>query len=255
MPRGLKNVGKADMKLLEIRHLHKRYGDTVALHDIGLSLDKGEVVVILGPSGCGKSTLLRCVNGLEAIQGGEIRMAGAGVFGRDLGWQAARQKVGMVFQNYELFAHLNVLDNILLAPQKVQKRPRAEAEAQADKLLARVGLLERKHAYPRELSGGQKQRIAIVRALIMNPDILLLDEITAALDPEMVREVLDVVLELAREGMSMLIVTHEMGFAEKVADRIIFMDHGRIIEENRPHAFFTRADSERARIFLNGLHY
>ena len=150
---------------------------------------------------------------------------------------------------------MNVLDNILLAPQKVQKRPRAEAEAQADKLLARVGLLERKHAYPRELSGGQKQRIAIVRALIMNPDILLLDEITAALDPEMVREVLDVVLELAREGMSMLIVTHEMGFAEKVADRIIFMDHGRIIEENRPHAFFTRADSERARIFLNGLHY
>ena len=241
--------------LLEIRGLHKRYGETVALHDIDLTLHRGEVVVILGPSGCGKSTLLRCINGLEPIQGGEIRMAGVGVFGRDLGWDAVRQKVGMVFQSYELFAHMNVIDNILLGPLKVQKRDRAEAEAEADRLLERVGLLARKQAWPRELSGGQKQRIAIVRALCMNPEVILLDEITAALDPEMVREVLDVVLELAREGMSMIIVTHEMGFAEKVADRIVFMDQGRIIEEGAPAAFFARPQTERARVFLNGLDY
>lgn len=241
--------------LLEIRGLHKRYGETVALHNIDLTLHRGEVVVILGPSGCGKSTLLRCINGLEPIQGGEIRMAGVGVFGRDLGWDAVRQKVGMVFQSYELFAHMNVIDNILLGPLKVQKRNRAEAEAEADRLLERVGLLARKQAWPRELSGGQKQRIAIVRALCMNPEVILLDEITAALDPEMVREVLDVVLELAREGMSMIIVTHEMGFAEKVADRIVFMDQGRIIEEGAPAAFFARPQTERARVFLNGLDY
>ena len=241
--------------LLEIRGLHKRYGETVALHNIDLTLHRGEVVVILGPSGCGKSTLLRCINGLEPIQGGEIRMAGVGVFGRDLGWDAVRQKVGMVFQSYELFAHMNVIDNILLGPLKVQKRDRAEAEAEADRLLERVGLLARKQAWPRELSGGQKQRIAIVRALCMNPEVILLDEITAALDPEMVREVLDVVLELAREGMSMIIVTHEMGFAEKVADRIVFMDQGRIIEEGAPAAFFARPQTERARVFLNGLDY
>lgn len=241
--------------LLEIRGLHKRYGETVALHDIDLTLHRGEVVVILGPSGCGKSTLLRCINGLEPIQGGEIRMAGVGVFGRDLGWDAVRQKVGMVFQSYELFAHMNVIDNILLGPMKVQKRKRAEVEAQADRLLERVGLLARKQAWPRELSGGQKQRIAIVRALCMNPTAILLDEITAALDPEMVREVLDVVLELAREGMSMIIVTHEMGFAEKVADRIVFMDGGRIVEEAPPAEFFAAQRTERARVFLNGMDY
>ena len=241
--------------LLEIRGLHKRYGETVALHDIDLTLHRGEVVVILGPSGCGKSTLLRCINGLEPIQGGEIRIAGVGVFGRDLGWDAVRQKVGMVFQSYELFAHMNVIDNILLGPMKVQKRRRAEVEAEADRLLERVGLLARKQAWPRELSGGQKQRIAIVRALCMNPTAILLDEITAALDPEMVREVLDVVLELAREGMSMIIVTHEMGFAEKVADRIVFMDGGRIVEEAPPAEFFAAQRTERARVFLNGMDY
>ena len=241
--------------LLEIRGLHKRYGETVALHNIDLTLHRGEVVVILGPSGCGKSTLLRCINGLEPIQGGEIRMAGVGVFGRDLGWDAVRQKVGMVFQSYELFAHMNVIDNILLGPMKVQKRRRAEVEAEADRLLERVGLLARKQAWPRELSGGQKQRIAIVRALCMNPTAILLDEITAALDPEMVREVLDVVLELARGGMSMIIVTHEMGFAEKVADRVVFMDGGRIVEEAPPTEFFAAQRTERARVFLNGMDY
>lgn len=243
------------MVLLNIKNLHKTYGNSVAIPNLSLSLKKGEVVVILGPSGCGKSTLLRCVNGLEEKQGGHIEMTNLGEFGKTVSWESARQKVGMVFQSYELFAHLNVLDNILLGPIKVQKRQREEVEAQADKLLARVGLLDRKTAFPRELSGGQKQRIAIVRALCMNPDILLLDEITAALDPEMVREVLDVVLELANEGMSMLIVTHEMGFAEKVADRIIFMEKGEIIEESSPHDFFHNPKTERAKQFLHGMDY
>ena len=241
--------------LLSIRNLTKRYGDKTILESLNLDLHKGEVVVILGPSGSGKSTLLRCVNGLEEKQGGSIVMDGAGEFGKDLPWEAARQKVGMVFQSYELFAHMNVIDNILLGPLKVQGRSRAEAEAQADKLLKRVGLYERKTAYPRELSGGQKQRIAIVRALCMNHEAILLDEITAALDPEMVREVLDVVLELAREGMSMLIVTHEMEFAAKVADRIIFMDQGHIIEESTPDKFFTKPESGRAQQFLSGMDY
>ena len=243
------------MALLSVRKLHKEYGSVTALHSLDLDLQKGEVIVLLGPSGCGKSTLLRCINGLEEHQGGDIVMDGVGTFGKDVSWQTARQKVGMVFQSYELFAHMTVIDNILLGPLQVQKRSRAEAEAQADKLLARVGLLERKNAYPRELSGGQKQRIAIVRALCLNPEVILLDEITAALDPEMVREVLEVVLELAREGMSMLIVTHEMGFARKVADRIVFMDKGTIVEENSPENFFAAPKSERAKQFLAGMDY
>ncbi|HGO5854984.1 TPA: amino acid ABC transporter ATP-binding protein [Mannheimia haemolytica] len=243
------------MPLLSIQHLHKKYGETVAINDLSLDLQKGEVVVLLGPSGCGKSTLLRCINGLEEKQGGIITMQGVGEFGKDLSWEQSRQKVGMVFQSYELFAHLNVIENILLGPLKAQKRDRVEVEAQADQLLKRVGLFERKNAFPRELSGGQKQRIAIVRALCMNPEVILLDEITAALDPEMVREVLDVVLELADEGMSMLIVTHEMGFAEKVADRIVFMDKGEIIEQAPPQIFFNAPKTERAKQFLHGLDY
>ena len=243
------------MPLISIRNLHKKYGNTTAIPNLSLDLEKGETVVILGASGCGKSTLLRCVNGLETIQGGSIRMEGAGEFGHDIPWQKARQKVGMVFQSYELFAHLNVIENILLGPMKAQGRSRAEAEAQADALLKRVGLYERKTAFARELSGGQKQRIAIVRALCMNPEAILLDEITAALDPEMVREVLDVVLELAQEGMSMLIVTHEMAFAEKVADRIVFMDKGEIIEQATPEFFFRQPQTERARQFLNIMDY
>ncbi|MFH6973777.1 amino acid ABC transporter ATP-binding protein [Neisseria sp. 23W00296] len=243
------------MALLSVRKLHKEYGSVTALHSLDLDLQKGEVIVLLGPSGCGKSTLLRCINGLEEHQGGDIVMDGVGTFGKDVSWQTARQKVGMVFQSYELFAHMTVIDNILLGPLQVQKRSRAEAEAQADKLLERVGLLDRKNAYPRELSGGQKQRIAIVRALCLNPEVILLDEITAALDPEMVREVLEVVLELAREGMSMLIVTHEMGFARKVADRIVFMDKGTIVEENSPENFFAAPKSERAKQFLAGMDY
>lgn len=243
------------MPLLSIRHLRKTFGDRVAIPDLNLDLHKGEVVVILGPSGCGKSTLLRCINGLEEKQAGKISLKNMGELGTDIRWEAARQKVGMVFQSYELFAHLNVIDNLLLGPMKAQKRPRAEAEKQAEALLERVGLLDRKFAFPRELSGGQKQRIAIVRTLCMNPEVILLDEITAALDPEMVREVLDVVLELAKEGMSMLIVTHEMGFARKVADRIIFMEQGVIIEESEPVCFFQQPQTERAKQFLQGMDY
>ena len=241
--------------LLSLAAIDKFYGDTHALRGIHLEVQSGEVVVVLGPSGCGKSTLLRCINGLEPIQGGTITLQGHGVLGRDISWHAARQHIGMVFQSYELFNHLSVMDNILLGPIKAQKRPRAEVEAQADRLLQRIGLYGRKNAWPRELSGGQKQRIAIVRALCLNPNLLLLDEITAALDPEMVREVLDVVLELAADGMTMLIVTHEMGFARKVADRILFMDHGEIIEQAEPETFFTAPASARAQAFLNLMHY
>lgn len=241
--------------LLSLAAIDKFYGDTHALRGINLDVQSGEVVVLLGPSGCGKSTLLRCINGLEPIQGGTITLQGHGVLGRDISWHAARQHIGMVFQSYELFNHLSVIDNILLGPIKAQKRPRLDVEAQADRLLQRIGLYGRKNAWPRELSGGQKQRIAIVRALCLNPQLLLLDEITAALDPEMVREVLDVVLELAADGMTMLIVTHEMGFARKVADRILFMDHGEIIEQAEPETFFTAPASARAQAFLNLMHY
>ena len=241
--------------LLTLAHIDKFYGATHALRGINLEVQSGEVVVLLGPSGCGKSTLLRCINGLEPIQGGTIALQGHGVLGQDISWHAARQHIGMVFQSYELFNHLSVIDNILLGPLKAQKRARAEVEAQADRLLQRIGLYERKNAWPRELSGGQKQRIAIVRALCLNPNLLLLDEITAALDPEMVREVLDVILGLEKDGMTMLIVTHEMSFARQVANRIVFMDKGQIIEQSAPESFFTAPASARAQAFLNLMHY
>src|SRR5699024_338544 len=239
---------------LEIKNLVKNYADRTVLKGINLSVEQGEVVVILGPSGCGKSTLLRCINGLEPIQSGELLLSQQQL-GTDIRWVEARQHIGMVFQSYELFSHMTVIENILLGPLKVQKRQRAEVEQQADLLLKRIGLYERKNAYPRELSGGQKQRIAIVRALCMNPDIMLFDEVTAALDPEMVREVLDVILELAKEGMTMLIVTHEMAFARQVADRIIFMDQGNIIEQSAPEPFFSQPQTDRAKAFLNLLNY
>ena len=243
------------MALLEIKDLIKNYGEVTALKGINLSVEKGEVVVILGSSGCGKSTFLRCINGLEEIKSGQILLENCGELGKDISWTKARQRIGMVFQSYELFAHLSVIDNILLGPLKVQNRDRAEAEKQADELLKRVGLYERKNAFPRELSGGQKQRIAIVRTLCMNPEVILFDEVTAALDPEMVREVLDVILGLAKEGLTMLIVTHEMSFARQVANRIIFMDKGKIIEEAKPEDFFTNPSTDRAKAFLNILNY
>lgn len=241
--------------LLDIRGLQKRYGDVTVLDNIDLSIHRGEVVVILGPSGCGKSTLLRCLNGLEDIQGGDIQFAGQSLTGKSVNWQKIRQQIGMVFQNYDLFPHMPVIENILLGPVKVQNKSRREALVQAEQLLDRVGLLDRKDAFPRQLSGGQKQRIAIVRALCMNPEIMLFDEVTAALDPEMVREVLDVILGLAKQGMTMVIVTHEMGFAQAVADRIVFIDAGKICETAEPAKFFTNPQTERAKQFLNKFQY
>lgn len=238
-------------ELLQINDVHKSFGEHTVLNGVTLKVQQGEVIVIIGPSGCGKSTLLRCINGLEPIQSGEILLDGTAIDGRSKQITEQRQKVGMVFQSYELFPHLSVMDNILLAPCKVQKRPRAEAEAEALTLLERVGLRERAQSFPRELSGGQKQRVAIVRALIMHPEVMLFDEVTAALDPEMVREVLDVILGLAEQGRTMLIVTHEMQFARAIADRIVFIDGGRILEEAPPEEFFTNPRTDRAKQFLN----
>jgi polar amino acid transport system ATP-binding protein len=239
--------------LLEINHLYKKFEsmDAPVLKDLSLKLHKQEVLVILGPSGCGKSTLLRCMNGLERIQSGEIKLNGRVITEEGVDWREIRQNVGMVFQNYELFPHMTVLENIILGPLKVQRRSKKEAETAAKALLERVGLLEKKDAYPRQLSGGQKQRAAIARALVMQPEIMLFDEVTAALDPEMVREALDVMLNLAKSGMTMVIVTHEIQFARSVADRIIFIDAGEIVEENEPRQFFTQPSTERAKKFLN----
>lgn len=241
--------------VIEVSHLHKQFGDNVILNDLSLSVNKGEVVVLIGPSGCGKSTLLRCLNGLEPIQGGTVSLHGEPVEYGKSSLTRIRQKIGMVFQNYDLFPHMTVMDNILLAPLKVQKRSKDEARAEALTLLERVGLKEKADAYPSELSGGQKQRVAIVRSLIIHPDIILLDEITAALDPEMVHEVLNVVLDLAKSGTTMMIVTHEMAFAEAAADRIIFLDGGSIVEEGEPHEFFRCPKTERAQRFLKTFTY
>lgn len=239
-----------DEVLLKVSNLKKNYGDIEALRGIDLEVKNGEVVVVLGPSGCGKSTFLRCLNGLEQINGGDIELKGYGFLGKDIPFEKIRGKVGMVFQSYELFPHLNVINNIMLGPVKAQNRKKEEVEKQADEFLKRVGLFNRKYAYPRELSGGQKQRIAIVRALCMNPEIMLFDEVTAALDPEMVREVLMVLLELAKNGMTMVVVTHEIEFAKHVADKIVFMEEGKIVEMSSPEEFFTNPKTERARSFL-----
>lgn len=236
--------------LLEIRNITKKFGDKTVLDGISLDVKKGEVVVVVGPSGCGKSTLLRCINALEEIQGGEILLDGEPLGVGEKNLTLKRQKIGMVFQSYDLFPHLSVIDNITLAPRKVQKRSKTDAEAEARELLERVGLSEKEKSFPRELSGGQKQRVAIVRALIMHPELLLFDEVTAALDPEMVREVLDVMISLAEQGRTMVIVTHEMRFARAVADRVIFLDEGHIVEENTPDLFFTKPETARAQAFL-----
>lgn len=236
--------------VLTISHLKKQYDDLTVLKDISLTVHEGEVIVIVGPSGCGKSTLLRCINALEEIQDGEILLDGNPISKKSKNLAGIRQKIGMVFQSYELFPHLNVLDNITLAPTKVQKRSYEEARKEAMALLTRVGLADKAESFPRQLSGGQKQRVAIVRALCMNPEIMLFDEVTAALDPEMVREVLDVILGLANQKKTMLIVTHEMQFARAVADRVIFLDEGVIKEEGSPEEFFDAPKTERAREFL-----
>ncbi|WP_319000964.1 amino acid ABC transporter ATP-binding protein [Clostridium estertheticum] len=248
-------MDKDNTVLLQIQDIHKKFDDKDVLKGVTLSLHKGEVLVILGPSGCGKSTLLRCLNGLEKIQSGDIKFKDKSLIQKEMNWEDIRLKIGMVFQNYELFPHMTVIENILLGPLKVQKRDKAEALTQAEELLSRVGLLDRKDSYPRQLSGGQKQRIAIVRALCMNPEIILFDEVTASLDPEVVREVLDVILGLAKQGMTMVIVTHEMGFARLVADRIVFMDDGIICETSKPKEFFESPKTKRAQHFLNILQY
>ncbi len=237
--------------VLEIKNLVKKFDRHIILDDLKLNVQEGEVVVILGPSGCGKSTLLRCINGLEEIQSGSISFQGKEISGVKESAGLLRQKVGMVFQSYDLFPHLSVLGNIMLSPIKVQKRKKDEVKEEALKLLKKVGLSDKADSYPRQLSGGQKQRVAIVRALIMHPEILLFDEVTAALDPEMVREVLDVILALARQGKTMLIVTHEMQFAKAVADRIVFMDEGKIAEEGTAKQFFEHPRTERAKKFLH----
>jgi polar amino acid transport system ATP-binding protein len=241
--------------LIEFKGFNKFFGEQQVLDGIDLQVQAGEVIVILGPSGCGKSTLLRCLNGLEVAHSGSLKLSGCELLDKRTDWREIRQRIGMVFQSYHLFPHMSVLDNLLLGPVKVQKRDRAEARAQAEALLARVGLLDKRDVFPRQLSGGQQQRIAIVRSLCMNPEVMLFDEVTAALDPEMVKEVLEVIQGLAREGMTLLIVTHEMAFARAVADRIVFMDAGRILEQNPPEIFFTNPQTARAQQFLEKFSY
>lgn len=239
------------MPLLTINHVEKSFGDKKILDGVSLELEKGQVFVLLGPSGCGKSTLLRCINGLERISSGTMTFDGHEYGGKDTDWRKIRESVGMVFQSYELFPHMTVMDNILLAPTKVQKREKEEVRTLALSLLERVDLGDRGDSYPHQLSGGQKQRIAIVRALCMNPKLMLFDEVTASIDPEMVYEVLQVIKELKETGMTMVIVTHEMGFARQVADTVAFMDGGHIVEMGDPESFFSNPQTERAQNFLS----
>jgi polar amino acid transport system ATP-binding protein len=241
--------------ILQVKDVRKSFDGTGVLHGVSLEIREGEVVVIVGPSGCGKSTLLRCINGLETIDGGEILLRGEKISGRTKDLHLVRQKIGMVFQSYDLFPHMKVMDNLLLGPVRALGRSREEAEKEALEMLARVGLREKADAYPRTLSGGQKQRVALVRAMMMHPEILLLDEITAALDPEMVSEVLNVVIDLARSGMTMAIVTHEMRFAEAVADQVLFLEDGVVVEQGTPGQFFHMPQTERAQQFLKSFTY
>lgn len=243
------------MSVLEAQNIHKKFGKSDILKGISLTIDKGEVLVLLGPSGSGKSTLLRTLNGLETIDSGEIIFNDRILELSELAWQKIRPEIGMVFQSYDLFPNLTVLDNILLGPLKVQKREKTAVASEAIALLERIGLADKAESYPRELSGGQKQRVAIIRSLVMQPQVLLFDEVTASLDPEMVREVLSVIQGLALEGMTMLIVTHEMNFARQVADRVIFMDAGQILVETNSEAFFTTEDNPRVKQFLSSLAY
>jgi len=237
--------------MIEIKHVSKWYGDFQVLKDCTTFVSKGDVVVVCGPSGSGKSTLIKCVNGLEPFQKGEVTVDGVKVGDRKTNLPQLRAKVGMVFQHFELFPHLRVVENLRLGQEKVLGRSRAEADAKAMALLERVGLTAHARKYPGELSGGQQQRVAIARALAMDPICMLFDEPTSALDPEMISEVLDVMVDLAHEGMTMMVVTHEMGFARKVADRVIFMDRGEIVEDAKKEEFFGSPRSERAQTFLS----
>ncbi|QJQ97095.1 MULTISPECIES: amino acid ABC transporter ATP-binding protein [Halomonadaceae] len=237
--------------MVEMRGVNKWYGDFHVLRDIDLTVRRGERIVVCGPSGSGKSTLIRCINHLEEHQQGEIVVGGMALTQDVKRIEQIRRRVGMVFQHFNLFPHLTVLENCCLAPMWVQKKSRREAEARAMQYLERVRIAEQARKYPGQLSGGQQQRVAIARSLCMHPEVMLFDEPTSALDPEMIKEVLDVMVELAREGMTMICVTHEMGFAKTVADRVIFMDQGQIIEENAPEPFFNNPQSERTQLFLS----
>ncbi|MBI2081846.1 MAG: amino acid ABC transporter ATP-binding protein [candidate division NC10 bacterium] len=236
---------------MEFRKVNKWFGKLHVLRDVSLRVASGEVVVVCGPSGSGKSTLIRCVNALERIQSGEMVVLGVTLTRPDINLPKLRSEVGMVFQAFNLYPHMTALENVTLAPVKVKGLPRAEAERIAMALLARVGIPEKAHVHPAHLSGGQQQRVAIARALAMQPKIMLFDEPTSALDPEMINEVLEAMTDLAREGMTMVVVTHEMGFAKRVSHRIVFMDEGQIVEEGKPETFFTAPRSERTKLFLS----
>nr|WP_189119776.1 amino acid ABC transporter ATP-binding protein [Nocardioides luteus] len=236
--------------MVVLDHVDKHYGDLHVLQDINLEIKRGEVVVVIGPSGSGKSTLCRTINRLETIDSGTIKLDGKELPAEGRGLAKLRAEVGMVFQSFNLFAHKTILQNVTLGPMKVRKLKKAEAEAEAKKLLDRVGVGAQASKYPAQLSGGQQQRVAIARALAMKPQVMLFDEPTSALDPEMVKEVLDVMVSLAKEGMTMIVVTHEMGFARVAADRVVFMADGQIVESNTPAEFFDNPQSERAKDFL-----
>lgn len=236
--------------MIKIENLYKRFGKLEVLNGIDINVEKGEIIAIIGPSGSGKSTFLRCINRLEEPSEGKIFIDGENILSKETNINKIREKVGMVFQHFNLFPHKNVIKNITLAPIKIKNYSLELAEKKADKLLSKVGLLDKKYAFPNQLSGGQKQRIAIARALAMEPEVMLFDEPTSALDPEMIKEVLDVMIELAREGMTMLIVTHEMGFAKNVATRILFMNDGKIFEDEKPEEFFNNPKHSRTKEFL-----
>ncbi|MGH1432266.1 MAG: amino acid ABC transporter ATP-binding protein [Neptuniibacter sp.] len=237
--------------IIAIKDLNKWYGDFHVLKDINLQVKKGEKIVICGPSGSGKSTMIRCINRLEEFQRGSLVVNDVEMIEDVKNIEAIRKEVGMVFQHFNLFPHLTILENLTLGPIWVQKKPKKEAEATAMKYLERVKIPDQAYKFPGQLSGGQQQRVAIARSLCMNPEIMLFDEPTSALDPEMIKEVLDVMVELAEEGMTMLCVTHEMGFAKKVADRVIFMDAGEIVEENTPEEIFNNPQTDRLQLFLS----
>jgi glutamate transport system ATP-binding protein len=240
-----------DGHLVELLAVRKSFGDNLVLDGIDLTIDRGEVVVIAGPSGSGKSTMLRCINGLESVDDGDVRFDGQSVSGAGKAVNRLRAEIGMVFQQFNLFAHKTVMQNVTLAPIEVKGLSKDQARDRGRKLLERVGIAEKADAYPADLSGGQQQRVAIARALAMEPKLMLFDEPTSALDPEMIREVLDVMRDLARDGMTMAVVTHEMGFAREVCDRIVFIDDGHIVEQGPPKEFFENAQSERARDFVD----
>lgn len=247
----MQNKNKDIKNIIEIKGLNKWYGDFQALNSINLNVKEGEIIVVCGPSGSGKSTLIRCVNFLEKFQEGEIVVDGTQLTDDANKIRQVRSEVSMVFQHFNLFPHLSILDNLTLAPIWVHNETKSQSKEKALKLLDRVGIKDQAKKYPNQLSGGQQQRVAIARALCTNPKIMLFDEPTSALDPEMISEVLDVMVELAKEGITMICVTHEMGFARKVANRIIFMDYGQIIEENDPENFFNNPESDRLRLFLD----